>query len=63
MIHRDIKPDNFLVGGGTGSQGPEHVYLADFGLTHDNTRSASRRPDSSWGLSPTSPRNRFAAAR
>jgi len=30
LVHRDVKPANILVDSGTG--GPEHVYLSDFGL-------------------------------
>ncbi|WP_418955445.1 serine/threonine-protein kinase [Streptomyces tritici] len=33
LVHRDVKPGNILVAEGTDSEHPEHVYLADFGLT------------------------------
>lgn len=40
MIHRDVKPANFLVARPASERGREHVYLADFGIT----RSESREP-------------------
>ncbi len=30
MIHRDIKPDNFLIGGN--DQSKDNIYIIDFGL-------------------------------
>ncbi|MFJ4593458.1 MULTISPECIES: serine/threonine-protein kinase [unclassified Kitasatospora] len=33
LVHRDVKPGNVLVAAGTDSEHPEHLYLADFGLT------------------------------
>ena len=33
LVHRGVKPGNILVAEGTDSDRPEHVYLADFGLT------------------------------
>ncbi|MFF2041408.1 serine/threonine-protein kinase [Kitasatospora sp. NPDC058170] len=33
LVHRDVKPGNILVAAGTDDEHPEHLYLADFGLT------------------------------
>jgi Protein kinase domain len=33
LVHRDVKAANILVAPATGSSGPDHVYLTDFGLT------------------------------
>ncbi|MFI6154905.1 serine/threonine-protein kinase [Kitasatospora sp. NPDC051170] len=33
LVHRDVKPGNLLVAPGTDGEHPEHLYLADFGLT------------------------------
>jgi Protein kinase domain len=38
LIHRDIKPQNILVGG------PHHSYLADFGLTKTRTEASLTDP-------------------
>ena len=43
LVHRDVKPQNILVD--TAPEGPEHAYLADFGL--------SKRTHSSSGLTAT----------
>ena len=33
LVHRDVKPANILMSSGTSSQGREHIYLSDFGIT------------------------------
>jgi serine/threonine protein kinase len=44
LVHRDVKPGNILIEYGA-EDDPDHVYLADFGITkHTTSRS---------GLTPT----------
>jgi serine/threonine-protein kinase len=33
LVHRDVKPGNLLIERGIDEDDPEHVYLADFGIT------------------------------
>ena len=33
LVHRDVKPGNLLIASGADAADPDHVYLADFGIT------------------------------
>ena len=33
LVHRDVKPGNFLIESGGDDDDPDHVYLSDFGIT------------------------------
>ncbi len=45
LVHRDVKPANLLVEAGVDDEDPEHVFLADFGIT--------KHALSRTGLTPT----------
>jgi serine/threonine-protein kinase len=37
LVHRDVKPANILIAFGSGPEGADHAYLADFGLAKHAT--------------------------
>jgi hypothetical protein len=44
LVHRDLKPGNLLVERGSDDADPDHVYVADFGITKHITSGSSLTP-------------------
>ena len=57
VVHRDVKPQNILVGPG------DYPYLADFGLVRADADTGSRTAGTSSGPSPTRRPSRSTVSR